>query len=66
MTPIQPKTHNGAFRQPYFRDLKLVAQSHTLEEPIFVPYYTGSLSSLALHSDAVIALAPILQIGKLF
>lgn len=60
--PIQLKTCNRAFRQPYFRDLKLVTLSHASEEPIFGSYYTGSLSSLAPYSDAVIAFAPILQI----
>lgn len=60
--PIQLKTRNRAFRQPYFRDLKLVTLSHASEEPIFGSYYTGSLSSLAPYSDAVIAFAPILQI----
>lgn len=60
--PIQPETRNRAFRQPYFRDLKLVTLSHASEELIFGLYYTGSLSSLAPYSHAVIAFAPILRI----
>ena len=64
--PASPSNlkRNRVFRQPYFRDLKLVTLNHALEQPIFVPYYTGSLSSLAPHSDAVIILAPILQTDK--